>query len=417
MPPRRRVFISHSTRQDAESVAPALLGALEQALAADFDVRVDRTHLRLGERWRHALNTWIGGCDAAVVLLSPRALASSFVAYEASVLAFRAQQGTLTLVPVLVRPVDSAALKACERLRPAEIDETQGIAVADASGIDAVVAAVRARLATVTRRTTSIDERTADLAALLARAPSATLDAYAAALDVDVRAWDSDADVATRLATQLMALGLEGALDVLRGILQLLTPGELTRAIALVAGSWADERTVGLVREAGRAPSPERALALTARQTRTATLLAHRASGLPVGWRVVEVPGAFGEDADEELARSIRANLAEAMRVPEAKLDARLTFYARVGEPQFVALAAAGVDGALARRVAARFPGIVLLLLGADDPTARLALERARIAVGLPPIEPPDEERFWDAVDSATDYLLSFHPNAGDATR
>ena len=96
-----RVFISHSAREDAEALE--LLDALSAALEEEFAVRVDKDHLKLGDNWRNTLNTWIGGCDAAIVLLSSKALKSAFVAYEASILTFRPN---LTVIPVFLSGVE-----------------------------------------------------------------------------------------------------------------------------------------------------------------------------------------------------------------------------------------------------------------------------------------------------------------------
>ena len=82
-----KVFISHSAKEEAtKRLLDRLYAKLEQDGQA---VRLDREDLVLGDNWRSVLNFWIGGCNAAVVLLSPAALESSFVNYEVSILTYR----------------------------------------------------------------------------------------------------------------------------------------------------------------------------------------------------------------------------------------------------------------------------------------------------------------------------------------
>src|SRR3954453_20164733 len=84
-----RVFISHSAGIGGSGdFLEALSGALRKKRCP---VVVDRDDLDLGTTWRSTINTWIGGCDVAIVLLSPAALESAFVAYEASILTYRRQ--------------------------------------------------------------------------------------------------------------------------------------------------------------------------------------------------------------------------------------------------------------------------------------------------------------------------------------
>src|ERR1051325_1167621 len=114
-----RVFISHSATGETET--ERLRDELSAALRKEFDVRLDKDNLEPGEMWRSKINSWLGGCHAAVVLLTRNALASAFVAYEVSVLTYRRD---VIVIPVFLDDVDDAAVRA-SRLSPTVIQERQ----------------------------------------------------------------------------------------------------------------------------------------------------------------------------------------------------------------------------------------------------------------------------------------------------
>lgn len=93
--PQFRVFISHSARDDdnATKLLNELRAGLEAVKDADgnqkFAVLIDKDNLELGVLWRQTLNTWIGGCDVAIALLTEKALNSDYVLYETTVLRYR----------------------------------------------------------------------------------------------------------------------------------------------------------------------------------------------------------------------------------------------------------------------------------------------------------------------------------------
>jgi hypothetical protein len=128
LPAMARIFISHSSFDPPSSARDGIAStpeadAAEEHAALALDVRdklatalraakhavlLDKQGLGLGDRWRSVLNLWIGGCDAAVVILSQKALGSTYVAYEASILSHRhsAPGSSFQLIPVFIPPVD-----------------------------------------------------------------------------------------------------------------------------------------------------------------------------------------------------------------------------------------------------------------------------------------------------------------------
>src|SRR4051812_32702182 len=105
MGPKPCVFVSHSAREpQAAAVRDAVYRALDDS--GRYRVFLDRESLEPGALWRSEINHWLGLCDAAVVVLSPSALQSTYVAYELALLGYRFTDATdPRLVPVLVPPV------------------------------------------------------------------------------------------------------------------------------------------------------------------------------------------------------------------------------------------------------------------------------------------------------------------------
>lgn len=104
MPDGPTVFLSHSTKGDPD--AAAMRRELESELSArGWKVLVDEDGLRGGEDWRGVLYRWIADCDAAIVLMSDKALESKWVRREINLLLWRHALGSpLTIVPVMFAP-------------------------------------------------------------------------------------------------------------------------------------------------------------------------------------------------------------------------------------------------------------------------------------------------------------------------
>src|ERR1700685_50355 len=99
--PIPRVFISHGAGGDPDILA--LLDRIKATLKSKFAILIDKDDIPIREDWRRPLNPWVGGCHAAILLLSERALGRPWVAYEASILTFR---DNCRVIPVFLSPVD-----------------------------------------------------------------------------------------------------------------------------------------------------------------------------------------------------------------------------------------------------------------------------------------------------------------------
>jgi hypothetical protein len=105
---RYRVFISHSANSVEEPATQDFLDTLCDKLSEypGIDVLVDQRSLQAGDEWCQRLYAWMGLCDAAVVLLSPRAIrreSSTWVPREVNLLLWRkALDPDFLIIPTLV---------------------------------------------------------------------------------------------------------------------------------------------------------------------------------------------------------------------------------------------------------------------------------------------------------------------------
>ncbi|WP_331727886.1 toll/interleukin-1 receptor domain-containing protein [Streptomyces sp. NBC_01176] len=107
-----KVFISHSSKGDRKATRLcSLLSA--QLRECGHEVLIDRDGLKPGAEWRTELYRWLATCDAAVLVLSAKALASRWVQREIDILMWRRGLGChLEVVPVLTEGLKTAATDA-----------------------------------------------------------------------------------------------------------------------------------------------------------------------------------------------------------------------------------------------------------------------------------------------------------------
>lgn len=92
------VFISRAARDESDKQVQSIVQALEEN---DFHVWIESTHLRPGDEWEPAIEKALETCDAAVIVLSPAALTSSWSQHEITFLLERARQDrSFILLPV-----------------------------------------------------------------------------------------------------------------------------------------------------------------------------------------------------------------------------------------------------------------------------------------------------------------------------
>jgi hypothetical protein len=211
------VFISHSTAHDDDD-GTALLARvralLEESGAAAW---LDGEDLVAGPDWNDRLHAAIGGCDAAVLLVSERYLRheTTYARDEALILTHRARNTGLPVLVVRFPTVDAAAIAENTWFTNIELDRHQSVGL---PGLD--MASLRGALATPVR----------DLLAPFcsARAPVAIREYY-------VRSLERSNSLAT--AAQAIGLGPGGLAPTPRALVDRLLSGATPRdqPVALAA--------------------------------------------------------------------------------------------------------------------------------------------------------------------------------------
>jgi hypothetical protein len=399
-----RIFISHSARGDAETMK--LLDALSDALADTFAVRVDKEHIKLGEDWRHTLNTWIGGCDAAVVLLSPKALKSAFVAYEASILTFRPN---VTVIPVFLAGVDENAIAGSD-LAPSNIQARQGVAVVEQKNVD-IIARVQERLKEVARSLTPVDMQAKYIEGRLQDVSLLLIEECLRELDVNLGSWERADNPRLSLAVKMMSAGIERATPCLRKIRKAMGKQALEAVFEAVATSWVDLRAASFIEQVAKSESDKRKLAMNGSRSLIAEIYIKRASDMPAddSWKVAEISGGFGESVIAGLIEQINNALASVLNLePGEDLALELNRYERNHEPVFVALPAAGINYPVMQGLRQAFPTVTFFFLAGNETSSRVLLNGMNIEYLIPPLSEKFEEVFYDLYMDKKSYLMRF---------
>lgn len=398
-----RVFISYSS-EDPES--RSLRDTLAEALEAEperFGLLIDNRTLGPGDAWRARINLWVGGCDAAVVLLSREALKSPYVIYENSVLSYRAGfDPSLLIIPVLLDDVKVEDLKR-GLLWPAQLDERQVVSGDDPQEI---VRKVQGRLSQAQRciTPTPVERRAQRLAELFKELSQSELLEASREIDLDLEPWSLHGDLQLSLALQLQSVGMEAAGPALKAIRRYLPEtvraDRMRRIVELVASSWVDARSAARLAKLMDEEQKDRSVGVNGRRTWTAKMYVHSARGESrATWYFVPCNGIFGEEAVETLKRNLREALVHEIE-PEPR-DAEgllkdLAAFERAKDPVVVAFHHTRITRPLLTELRQEFPSVIFFVLtgGALPPSEEATLEAL-----IPQLEPGDEDASFDRYD------------------
>jgi hypothetical protein len=399
-----RIFISYSSQETAATaVRDALAAALEAS--GSYTVLLDVITLEPGDRWRCRINLWLGACDAAVVLLSETALASPYVIYENSVLAYRREvhDPDLLILPVLLGEVTLEAL-AKSGLGPAQLEEHQFVRGTPA----AIVARIMERLGRARfGDQTPSEKRARKIADLLGKiTDEEVLREAAVQLALDLPWMSAGGDLRMRLAIQLMSVGMEAAtkplLHLRPQVAELERTGWVQKMIELVASSWVDLRCVGRIPSIAKGKTAVRAFSVNACQWDAARMYVVCASADdPEGtWYVASCTGIVGED-DSELAGEIRRALVQKLSSTDEDLVSDLEALNTSEQPVIVGLDRAGVTDEVLTRLRDReeFRHVCFFLLTGAQSEPGPPLSPAVVEMLFPGLLAGEETAFLDKYD------------------
>jgi TIR domain len=393
-----RVFISYSTKNATEI---AFRDALKQALEADphqYRVLVDSELKHDADDWRQVINTWLGHCDAAILLLSEAALESDYVAYEVDVLTYRwrTERPNFKLFVLYREGLRPEALDRT-RLRPARADDIQAIlgSVTDEEAIQSTLGMLAAHVTCETL----IDKRIRRLAELLSKAETANLNALAAeiqpSLKTELKGWIPSQQLHDKLAAALRGVSITVAAQ---GIFKIRTPlggkGPAMRALEYAASGWVDCRTAAEL--ASRANSGSD-LAIRTTSPDAVSLYIRSACDTDAAdtWPHATVDLRSVTD-ESSLVATLDAAIAQAVREsPTASHETVLQAiddYRSYKQPVFVSVVNGEIAAARIDDLRKHYPGVTFLLLYEASSPDEAALAPKSIDV-LRPTAPADLER------------------------
>jgi TIR domain len=404
--PRTRIFISHSAHRDP-SARPAL-NAIEAKIKAtgQYGILLDHSTLQPGESWRSAINLWCGGCDAAVLLVTPDSIEADYCKYEWSILSYRQSMSrNFRILPVYLRATPEDL-----RGKAYQIAEIQGAITFTA--IDEVWPKIDQFLQSVLPS----DGPTARQAYLIANLlrdgihdPNFRELAIAKAqINLDLGTWEPLQDPWERFAFDLIGLGLGRTAPAL---LQLAGSFNRTRKewcdiLDLVACSWVDYRSAEVLRNRTQAETKDRTVGLNAVEGQTARLYVVKASDrrpsatwitADINDVVADLDGLFSE-IEAALARALGL---ETSPVDRAKLERKLRNQETAKQPVVVCLRTNSLDDTWLAAIRERFKFVTLFLLSGATPAALSGVEWLQ-----PDLPPEFETNFWTEYANHTDTLL-----------
>lgn len=391
---RPKVFLSHSTKGDPD--AAAMRRHLETELTArGWHVLVDEDGLRGGEEWRGVLYHWIADCDAAVVLMSDRALASSWVRREINLLLWRRALGSpVTIVPAELSPTQDTGAPELRDLR--ELQFVPRDACAPALFADAIAARLPDLSAPLPDATDRMRHWLVDVVSCLRDVTDPEpLRAAAQALDAHHDEWHfpSVMDGQRFLAHWLLGPTNSGRIHTAIEHIARPASSKLAQLVCLVAPAWVDG-------EAARALLPlERhrtCAVLNARLPETARQYVRRAACCSLSYRIREVAAVVGESVEAELLRDCEQAVRELLDLPpglpldedEEPLDGQVCYL--VIDPNNAPLASVAT---VVRRLLARFRWLNVIVLTGEEIADRPSLDRWRLdeAIVLPALGAGEE--------------------------
>ena len=407
--PTFRVFVSHSARGEDDTVS--LLNELRAGLEAvkddqgnqKFAVLIDKDDLNPGVLWRQTLNTWIGSCDVAIVLLTEHALKSDYVQYEVTVLRYRevsVPEHKCTVIPVLVDPVNAERVNKTRGFKASQITESQGIvsgkgSISDPHNRATLIKEITSHLVNLEQKVSPLQEHESFLENLFKKVAEDKVKNALATLGVQLDGWDVDHN--RSLALAMLSRGLDEETAQVIAYLRSDIPNreDLETLFEIVATSWIDLRSTRCLREIALGSKRPRVAALDGKDQFIAEKYVSRASTVPKDpWDLAPVTAAFSEKAVEELSREIERSLRrEACLQDDEDLQGYLGTQHDADRPVLIAMPADGVTTEILDELWLRFPTVTFFLLTGQDERVMQAVQDQQIEL----LEPLLTKQFKEA--------------------
>ncbi len=386
-----RVFVSHSS-QDDQAVLTAIADAIKAR--SNLSLLMDTELLDAGDPWRARINLWLGGCDAAVLVLSEKALESPWVVYEASVLSYRNRGGNFLIIPVLLRDPQGKLLSDF-RLDAQHVKETQAIISDD-------VAAIAQRVVDALPEhggDRPIDRTIDQFRTILNTVPATLLQKAADKLHTPLP-WEPGEDSISVFVEKLVGAATAEAAAALFQLSSHFKkdPDRIEEMVNLVAASWINPKALTLLPEVSKAISG-RAVALNAQLQDTAEIYHLAASGGDLSWHFIRSgPDASGKGNDEpivpraeDIRELVEQDLCAHLNCTKETLQQELEDYAI--HTFVVGIAAEGFTDALIEELQKAFPLVTFFFITGSHAPPAAAVARRLVTPITPDLMQLEEDR------------------------
>lgn len=405
------VFISHSAVGD--DVARSVCEAIEHDLKTNhYDVYYDARH-EPGQRWRSTVYRCLADCHAAIVVITPKALASAWVKREVDILLWRYALGVpVTIIPALIRgatpqDVKDAGFDELMEFQDAQCADVDDHVAAAAEVVRQVVALFpkqpfddESPMVNWLRRIASHIKAVKDVTALRQAGRALMM------VDEDVAVLEPETG-SSALAHQFLTPSefRQAGCRAVHEFADFMPYENLQRLAALIAPTWVDGESARLL---AVAKGGDRARVVLLNTTSVATVKDYidRAFCCSVdGYRVAEAGIVVGEHVTRELLASCASAAKALARVPEGQ--ELVSYLARWGTPSagrvrcFLIVDPCSyfdrmdVIGNAVRIASIRYPWLTIVLLtgGVQVPPDKWGIERA---VALPELDEDLEKEGYD---------------------
>ena len=408
---KKKIFISHSAHRDP-TARPAL-NAIEKKLKAldkDYSILLDHSTLKPGEDWRSTINVWCGGCDAAILLVTPDSMVADYCVYEWSILSYRkAMSKNFGILPVYLgtKPEDL-------RGKPHQLAEIQGVDKGvPYTTIETIWPYIEEWLQTVV----PMDSPSTMQAYLIANLLRANLtdpnfrelNRALEEIELEMGTWEPLKDRWEQFAFLLLGIGLQKAAPALAQLYPSFDrkDKDWLDLLDLIACSWVDYRSVELLRQRTRSQLGHRIVGLNADQGETARLYVVRASDVRPSGTWVRADVSAVVQNREGLENQIARSLAEALTlttspVDRPKLEAKLQNRELNKQPSVVYLRTKSLSQEWLAYLRNKFPWVTFFLLAGEDQPVFEEVEWLE-----PKLETNFEARFWNGYESTKDVFTS----------
>jgi hypothetical protein len=322
-----RIFISHSANRAEEPETQAFLDTLVARLQAELDCEplTDQKDLEAGDEWLQQLYAWMGLSDAAVVLLSPRAVKrenSTWVPREANLLLWRkALEPRFVVIPVLIGGLQASDLADNAFLADARLADLQFAAgVDDAARIDSIVKALKEKLGAAATRLAFEPVRVHVEDCIQRYAPVASVEA-ALARHYGADPWQPFVPPSEKLSLKLVHRAVSATVDPVIADVTLGSQGDARLGVRLFEVLFPMRLPAGCACELlalCRSHEGRGSVLVNTHDTWAVRMLLRAATGLPKDdllrcWHIVELPEGWGDDDVNEVTQFLAVELAEAI--------------------------------------------------------------------------------------------------------